>query len=165
MNPYEAYKEDTILSSDPIGLIVAMYESAIDSCAIARTCLANKDIPGRTKAVNKICAIIGELMRALDDEKGGEISQNLRRLYVYIQGRVTEAHFRQTAAPLIEAEKLFATMLEGWKGAKTGHYTAAAASSTVLSARSQDGIESDFGASYGYLPDMSEMAASSAYSF
>ena len=114
---YNPYLEDAILHSNPLGLVVALYEGAIDSCVAARNCLASRDIPGRTRAINKILGIFSELMCALNDEKGGEISRNLRRLYVYMQSRVTEAHQRQTAVPLEEVEALLSTMLDGWKGA------------------------------------------------
>lgn len=171
-NPYRAYTDDSILNSDPIGLVIALYEGAIESSAAARNFLACKDIPSRTKAINKIIGILTELMRSLDDEKGGEISRNLRQLYVYIQGRVTEAHFRQDAAPLLEVEKLFSTMLEGWKGAKANDNAVPAihATSLVIPARQSsiyqedDTSTSDMPYS-GYLPEMSEAAAGSAYSF
>jgi len=117
-DPYKAYIDDSILNQSPVGLIVALYEGAIDASVAARRHLASGDIPARTKAINKIVNILTELMRALDDEKGGEFSKNMRRLYLYIQGRVLEAQTKKKAAPLEEVERLMSTMLEGWKVAE-----------------------------------------------
>jgi flagellar protein FliS len=114
-DPYSAYLEETILNESPVGLIVALYEGAIDACIAARKHLASGDIPARTKAINKIVNIITELTRSLNDEKGGDVSKNLRSLYLYMQGRVLEAHTKKNPAPLAEVEKLLSTMLEGWK--------------------------------------------------
>lgn len=172
-NPYNPYIEDAILNSHPLGLVVALYEGAIDACVVARTCIVNRDIPGRTKAVNKVVNILDELMRSLNDEKGGEISQNLRRLYVYIVGLLTQANRRQDAAPLTEAEKLLSTMLEGWKGANARFEASTTLAVPATSLRqSQSSIpEPDYGyaaavSPYGsYLPEATEYSVSSAYSY
>lgn len=173
MNPYQAYTEDAILNSGPIGLVVALYEGAIDSCAMARKCLASRDIPGRTKAINRVVNILTELLRTLNDEQGGEISLNLRRLYAYIQSRVTDAHIRQDASPLEEVEKLLSTMLEGWRGARTSYNSAAPAAVTSTAAPVHQVAAFDNEADYtamvpaygGYMPETSEYSVSSAYSF
>ena len=171
-NPYNAYTEDAILNSGGVGLVVALYEGAIESCIVARNCLASRDIPGRTKAINRIINILTELLRTLNDEKGGEISHNLRRLYVYIQGRVTEAHMHQQASPLEEVERLLSTLLEGWRGAKTScnAVSSVSATSVVLPVYQATSAGHDAGYSptateYGYVPEIAEYATGSAYSF
>jgi len=115
LDPYKVYVDESILNESPVGLIVALYEGAIETSAAARKHLASGDIPARTKAINKIVNILTELMRALDDEKGGQFSKNMRRLYLYLQGRVLEAQTKKKAAPLEEFERLMSTVLEGWK--------------------------------------------------
>jgi flagellar protein FliS len=117
-DPYKAYIDDSILNESPVGLIVALYEGAIDASVAARRHLTSGDIAARTKSINKIVNILTELMRALDDEKGGEFSKNMRRLYLYMQGRVLEAQTKKKAAPLQEVERLMGTILEAWKVAK-----------------------------------------------
>ncbi len=117
-DPYKVYIDESILNESPVGLIVALYEGAIEASVAARKHLAAGDIMARTKAINKIVNILSELMRVLDDEKGGEFSKNLRRLYLYMQGRVLEAQMKRKAAPLQEFERLMSTVLEGWKVAE-----------------------------------------------
>ena len=116
-DPYGAYAEGTLTSGGPLQLVIALYEKAIDCVRLAKSCLETGDIPGRSKAINKGLQILTELLVSLDHEKGGEISANLRRLYSYLQCRLLDAHSQQQKAPLIEAERLLNTMLEGWHGA------------------------------------------------
>jgi flagellar protein FliS len=116
-NPYQAYTEGSVFSDQPLRLVVALYEGALDATRQAANCLAIRDIWGRGKAINKAIAICSELLVSLDEEKGGEIARNLKRLYLYMQKKLIEAHSRQAAPPLREVEKLLDTMLEGWREA------------------------------------------------
>jgi flagellar protein FliS len=113
-NPYQAYVEGSVSSQHPLRLVVALYEGALEATRNAGRCLELGDIWGRSKAVNKALAILTELLVSLDYEKGGEISLSLKRLYGYMQTRLTEAHARQTAEPFREVEKLLGTLIEGW---------------------------------------------------
>jgi flagellar protein FliS len=117
IDPYQAYTEGSVFSDQPLRLVVALYEGALDAARQAAGCLQANDIWGRGKAINKGIAIFSELLAALDEEKGGEIARNLKRLYLYMQRRLLEAHARQAAPPLWEVEKLLETMLEGWREA------------------------------------------------
>ena len=168
ISPYKVYADETILNTSPLGLVVALYEGAIDASVTARKCLEANDIPGRTKAINKMVSILTELLMNLDDEKGGEISQNLRRLYIYIQGRVIEAHLRKTAAPLEEVEKLLFTVLDGWKQAnamQNPNFNAVTASA-VAAAAPRPKPETSFDLPYaGYFPESGDFSVASAYAF
>jgi flagellar secretion chaperone FliS len=116
-NPYQAYTEGSVLSGHPLRLVVALYEGALDGTRQAVTCLQARDIWGRGRAINKVIAILSELLASLDEKKGGEIATNLKRLYFYMQRRLIEAHARQAAPPLLEVEKLLETILESWREA------------------------------------------------
>ena len=116
-DPYSAYLEGSVLSDNPLGLVIALYEGTIDSVRKAKECLQSGDIPGRTKAINKAMKLVTELMISLDHTQGGEISMNLKRLYSYIQCCILRAQVEKASAPLDEAEKLMANLLEGWRGA------------------------------------------------
>lgn len=117
INPYQAYTEGSMFSGQPIRLVVALYQGALEATRQAVHCLESRDIWGRGKAINKVVAILAELLSSLDEKEGGEIAQNLKRLYLYLQRRLIEAHSRQAAAPLLEVEKLLGIMLEGWREA------------------------------------------------
>src|SRR6185312_5160994 len=94
-DPYQAYAEGNLLNSDPIRLVISLYEGAIKSAEQTRQCLKTGDIWGRSRSITKAVQILSELMISLDHEKGGEVSQNLKRLYSYMQSRLLEAHAKK----------------------------------------------------------------------
>lgn len=115
-DPYQAYAEGSLLNSDPVRLVISLYEGAIKSVQQARECLKAGDIWGRSRSITRGIQILAELMISLDHEKGGEVSQNLKRLYSYMQSRLLEAHAKKTEEPIAEVEQLLRTLLEGWQG-------------------------------------------------
>jgi flagellar protein FliS len=168
-NPYQAYTDGSIFSDSPLNLVVALYEGALDSTRQAESAVRGRDIPGRTKAINKAISILTELLVSLDSERGGEIAQNLSRLYCYMQQRLLTAHIKQATEPLVEVSNLLTTLLEGWREAskaQTGssqraHYTP----ESVIRQLPPDGYGSApiYG---GYMDDgMSGYGGSNAYSF
>ena len=112
---YQAYIQDSVLGSSPVDLIRALYEAAIAATQEAERCLKTGDIQGRSKAISKATNILTHLLFSLNHEKGGELSQNLKRLYVYMQSRLLNAHVKQSAEPLQEVERLLNTLLEAWR--------------------------------------------------
>ncbi len=93
-NPYQAYTDGSIFSDDPLNLVVALYQGALDAAQQAEVAVQAKDISGRTKAINKAISILTELLVSVDVERGGEIGQNLRQLYIYMQKQLMNAHIR-----------------------------------------------------------------------
>jgi flagellar secretion chaperone FliS len=116
-DPYSAYIEGNVYSGNPVRLVIALYEGAIEAILAASDCLRSGDIAGRSQKINKAINILMELIASLDHEKGGEVSANLAALYSYLQKRLIEAHARQEAEPLQEAVALLSNLLEGWQGA------------------------------------------------
>ncbi|MGH9622329.1 MAG: flagellar export chaperone FliS [Bryobacteraceae bacterium] len=113
-DPYRAYVEGSVCDSDPVRLVVALYEGALEATQQARRCLGSEDIWGRAKAVSKAVNILTELATSLDHRKGGEISGNLARLYNYMQKKLMEGHTKKSAAAFEEVEKLLGTLLQAW---------------------------------------------------
>ncbi|HUS07006.1 MAG TPA: flagellar export chaperone FliS [Bryobacteraceae bacterium] len=107
--------ESEIHSADPVKLIAILYRAAVEAVGAARSHLAAGNIELRTKAVNKVIAILTELTTCLDREKGGDIANHLGELYDYIGRRVLEANCRQIDAPLAEVESLLVTLLDAWQ--------------------------------------------------
>lgn len=112
---YQAYIQDSVLGSNPVDLIRALYEGAIEATQGAGRCLKTGDMWGRAKAISKATNILTELIISLDHEKGGDLSLNLKRLYAYMQSRLLDAHIKQSAEPLQEVERLLNTLLEAWR--------------------------------------------------
>lgn len=118
-NPYQAYLEGSVLSENPMSLVVKLYDGAVAALRRAQTCLETGDVMGRGKAVNQTINILMELLTSLDFERGGEVSKNLRELYCYLQARVLDGHIKKAIGPFQEAETLLVTLLDGWRQASS----------------------------------------------
>jgi len=116
MNPMSgtAYLESEVWSAGPIGLVRILYEHAILSVQDARRHLAAGEVAGRSKAISKAMAIVGELDASLDHRSGGSLSQELARLYEYLLVRLTAANLEQRDEPLAEVESILRTLGEAW---------------------------------------------------
>ena len=109
------YLENQVISADPIGLVVLLYEGAMDSIRQARGFLQEGRIQERSNAITKAMQIVAELQGSLDLEQGGEIARSLAQLYGFIQERLIEANAEQKLAPLEEAGQILSILHEGWK--------------------------------------------------
>jgi flagellar protein FliS len=116
-NPYAESAESSLLGADPMQLVVALYEGAMDRVRDARHYLASGDVMARGRAITKAAEIITELVQSLDKEKGGELATQLQALYGYIHNRLLEAHWKKSDVILVEVLDLLTTMTSGWRGA------------------------------------------------
>jgi len=113
-DPYQAYIDNGVVGSDPVQLVVAMYETAITRTQEARICLESGDVLGRARAISKAVNILTELISSLNPDVSGDIGQNLDRLYHYMQRRLQQAHTQKKSEPLVEVEALLTQLLEAW---------------------------------------------------
>jgi len=114
INRYQKYFEEELHEASTIKLVVILYREALDAIASARRYVRLGEIRPRTREINKAIGILAELTRSLDRERGGELSQNLARLYAYCRTLLIRANFEQREEPLEEADRLLSTLLEGW---------------------------------------------------
>ncbi len=114
---YDRYLEAEVLSADPLKLVWLLYRGAIDAVRAARSSLAQGDIRGRVRQINRAWAILQELAGCLNHADGGDISRRLAGLYVYMQTRLIEANAQQSAAPLQDVETLLLTLVDAWSPA------------------------------------------------
>jgi flagellar protein FliS len=114
-NAYQNYLENEVLTAEPLKLVVLLYQGALDSIAAARLQSEAGNLLERRKLIGKAQAIVWELNRTLDMNRGGDLSAQLSRLYGYICGRLGEARLNLSDQPLAEAERLLSTLLEAWQ--------------------------------------------------
>lgn len=159
-DPYHAYAEGSLLNGDPVRLVISLYEGAIKSVQQARQYLKTGDILGRSRSITKAVQILAELMISLDHEKGGEVSQNLKRLYSYMQNRLLEAHAKKAEEPIAEVEQLLTTLLQGWNGVAELARTEAPSEARVEAplAAHEDVMEPAYGGYFEAGPAASELA-------
>jgi flagellar biosynthetic protein FliS len=77
--------------------------------------MEQKDIEGRSKALNHCISIISELQSCLNLKEGGEIASSLDRLYDYMKRRIIKANVDQSVQPLKEIEGLLENLCSAWR--------------------------------------------------
>ena len=110
----KAYQQQAVLTASKEKLVVMLFDGALRHVDRAKRHLASNDVPGVGEALSRAFAIVGELRSSLDHGQGGEIAENLERLYGFVQDRIVVANRDREMAPLDEAREVLVTLKEGW---------------------------------------------------
>jgi flagellar protein FliS len=103
------YREAALRGATPVGLVVLLYEQAVQDLQRALTAMGQNDVQQRTREINHAIAILGQLNGTLNMEKGGQIARNLRHFYeraknslVLAQAQVSPEIIRGQITDLLE---------------------------------------------------------------
>lgn len=110
----EIYREQDILTASPARLVAKLFEAAITSLRKAIQAIEDKDIEARWNANKRAMEIIYHLLATLDHEKGGEIAENLERVYIFIIRHLVNVDFHNDPAPALEAIDLLHQLHRAW---------------------------------------------------
>ena len=113
------YRKTQVNTVDRGRLIVLLYEGAINFLNKAENCLQEDDIVGANNLLNRAQDIIDELNAALNMDLGGEIAQNLRRLYLFMGDQLVQAKVRASADPIKEVVRMLSSLNQAWREAVT----------------------------------------------
>lgn len=98
-------------------ILIMLYDGALKFIKLAQRGINENKPAIKGEYISKVLAIITELNSALDMERGGEISENLSRIYGFMVTRLTEANLRNNSAALDEVAGLMQEIKEGFEGA------------------------------------------------
>lgn len=99
-NAAKEYLERQVQNSSPAERVVLAYDGAIRFLMNARRAVEENNIETRFINNKKAADIISYLMETLDMEKGGEIAENLRRIYFYMLRRLVEVDVKNSVEPI-----------------------------------------------------------------
>ena len=110
-----------VADASPTRLVQIMFEHVLSNLAIAQGCMERitdnrplSDVVAKGAAIGKSIRLIGQLDASLDMERGGQIAENLRALYVYMLGRLTLANVTNDTSVVAEVAKLVNEIKFGW---------------------------------------------------
>jgi flagellar secretion chaperone FliS len=110
-----------VADASPARLVQIMFEHILAQLATAQGCMQritdNLPLPeviAKGKAVGKAVRLINQLNATLDMERGGEIAENLRALYVYMLNRLTLANASNDHRIVAEVSELIRTIKGSW---------------------------------------------------
>lgn len=117
-NPWQSYRKVATQTATPGQLVLMLYEGAIRFSEQALTGFQYKDPVGFNQTINnnlqRAQAIIMELNGALDMRRGGEVSANFRRLYIYLYRRLLQANIRKQREPIEEVIERLKVLRDSW---------------------------------------------------
>jgi flagellar protein FliS len=113
-NAANAYRRTQAEAGTPLELVVMLYDGALRFLTQATDAMAARDIRARHKALDNTLAIIGHLQGTLDTERGGELAEELDRLYSYMSSRLLEGAARNDPAALTEVARLLTSLRDAW---------------------------------------------------
>lgn len=113
------YKKVEIETNDPIKLIIMLFEGAINFTKKAKLRMQENNMADKGILISKVLAIVSELQGSLNLEKGGEIAENMDRIYTYARDRLVEANQKNDAAMLEEVLGHFRVLKSAWEQAQS----------------------------------------------
>lgn len=108
------YRQMQITTASPEAILLMLYDGAISFSKMAQDRMSRKDIPGKGTYLGKALAIVTELMNTLNHDVGGEIAQNLDRLYIYLIGEFTKANMDNDSKSLENAIVILSNLRDTW---------------------------------------------------
>jgi len=119
---FDEYKRNKVITASGVELIVQLYDEVMNNIRLAKPILTKGDklsfdeIKTKSKALNKAVNVVTALADSLDMEKGGEISDNLSKLYEFINLRLINANLNNDPVMLDEATRVLHELREAWIG-------------------------------------------------
>ncbi len=115
MNGIAAYQDNTITTQSKGRLIVMLYDGAIKFMRLAIKELEANNYEAKGRYINRAQDIINELNAVLDMDAGGEIAANLRKLYCFMNNRLSEANIKRDPQMIRDVIKLMEELNQSWK--------------------------------------------------
>jgi len=108
-------RQTSVMVSDPVGLVVLLYDKLIQRIQEARAGFASKDVQARSDAISKAMELIEVgLMSSLDDSRGGEVAVRLRAHYQVWMAKLLRSNMQASVELLSEVEAEVKTIKLAW---------------------------------------------------
>jgi flagellar secretion chaperone FliS len=111
----KSYQRTDVETADNLKLVIMCYDAAIRDLEEARTFHVNRSMESTYKKIHHAQDIITELLVGLDYERGGEIAQNLSRLYNFMLRQLIGINSRQDTAMYDHLIHLLSELRGAWE--------------------------------------------------
>jgi len=99
-NPYQQYKQQSIMTMTQGEMLTQLYDGAIKQLSKGIQLIDAKEFMPANEALQKAQLIVNYLRQILDDQY--KVSESLDALYEYFGHRIVQANIRKDTAPLHE---------------------------------------------------------------
>lgn len=105
-----------LAEASPVQVVQVMLDAVLSRVAEASGHIERGEVAAKGEKIGKALAIIEALMLGLDKERGGELAQNLERLYDYASRTLLKANLENRTDLLKEVVSLLREIKLGWDG-------------------------------------------------
>jgi flagellar secretion chaperone FliS len=116
----DVYARQATLTASREMLVVLLYDGALARLNRAESALREGRRTDAAKALSGAYAVVSELRASLDFEQGGEIAEDLTRLYGFVLDRVAKCNATRDVESIREARAVLAKLKEGWDALVAG---------------------------------------------
>ncbi len=113
------YQNIQILTAGRVRLVIMLYDGIIRFNKLAVLAIGQGDTEDRNHYINRSLDIIMELVNSLNMEEGGEVAENLQRLYNFSISQLLLANIKKSAAPIETVTRIVAELKSGWESIAT----------------------------------------------
>lgn len=140
-DPARAYRQLSVQSASPVGLIVLLFNSAIASLHKAERAAAENQIETRVAELNHVLDIVSELRSVLDFERGGDVARQFDQFYQLAEVQVLQANLQNSQDIIRDLVAQFIKIRDAWqqvdgKGSETASHPPAASGANARPAPS-----------------------------
>lgn len=100
INPYDRYKEQSIMTMTPGEMVVRLYEEVIKQLNLGINYIETKNYIETNKALQKAQRILNHLTATLDFKY--EVSKGLAQLYDFFNSKIVYSNVKKDIEPLKE---------------------------------------------------------------
>lgn len=115
MNGIGAYQEAAVGTQSKGRLVVMLYDGAIKFLKLAIQELEAGNYAAKGQYINRAQDIISELNAVLNMDAGGEIAQNLRKLYEFMSRHLNHANMKRDPQMIQEVVGLLEELNQSWR--------------------------------------------------
>ena len=109
----DAFRSE-VTRARPTRVVVMLYDEAIASLAAAVEAIKQNQIEERCNRINVVTEIVGTLHMSLDMEKGGEIAEQLGRLYRFVLAQLIGINIKSDIAGAERIIELLKPLRDAW---------------------------------------------------
>jgi len=101
-----------------VGLVVRLYDAIVGDLRRALESLKRGEVERRTSSLNHALLIIAELESVLDHERGGQVARHLAGFYQVTRALIVEANAQASSSQIERLIGLFLPVRQAWQEAE-----------------------------------------------
>lgn len=111
------YQQSNVRTVSREKLLLMLFDGAIGFAGASKARFDAGDVVGFREYLDRCQAVVGEFLSTLDMDAGGEIAENLQRIYLFLLDHMNEANLRGIGSNMDDVARILRILREGFDGA------------------------------------------------